>query len=73
MKEQDGKTRSYRQKMVMKKMLKVANVASMSKAGSDKTLEVMDQPLVMLSRIEPDIGCEENRAASDGDDNQVTY
>ena len=72
-KGQDGETRSYRQKMVMKKMMKVANIANMLKAGSDKTLEVMDQLLEMLSRVEPDIGGDENHAASDGDDNQVTY
>jgi hypothetical protein len=64
--------KSYRQKMLLKKAMKVVNHASTSKAGSDKALDVMDELLEMLVRLEPDdIGCGDTCGASTGDDNHV--
>ena len=67
----DGETKSYRQKMLLKKAMKVVNQASMSKAGSDKALDTMDELLEMLGRLEPDIGCEDAGGASTGEGNHV--
>jgi hypothetical protein len=67
----DGETKSYRQKMLLKKAMKVVNHASMSKAGSDKALDTMDELLEMLRRLEPDIGCEDAGGASTGEGNHV--
>jgi hypothetical protein len=67
----DGETKSYRQKMLLKKAMKVVNQASMSKAGSDKALDTMDELLEMLGRLEPDIGCEDAGGASTGGGNHV--
>lgn len=41
----------------------------MSKAGSDKALDTMDELLEMLGRLEPDIGCEDAGGASTGGGN----
>jgi hypothetical protein len=38
LKGKDGETRSYRQKMLFKKAMKVVHHASLSKAGNDKAL-----------------------------------
>ena len=62
----DGETKSYRQKMLLKKAMKVVNHASMSKA-----LDTMDELLEMLGRLEPDIGCEDAGGASTGEGNHV--
>jgi hypothetical protein len=59
----DGETKSYRQKMLLKKAMKVVNHASVSKAGSDKALDAMDELLEMLGRLEPDIGCDDASGA----------
>jgi hypothetical protein len=67
----DGETKSYRQKMLLKKAMKVVNQASMSKAGSDKALDTMDELLEMLGRLEPDIGCEDFGGATTGEGNHV--
>ena len=67
----DGETKSYRQKMLLKKEMKVVNHASMSKAGSDKALDTMDELLEMLGRLEPDIGCEDVGGATTGEGNHV--
>ena len=67
----DGETKSYRQKMLLKKAMKVVNHASVSKAGSDKALDTMDELLEMLGRLEPDIGCDDAGGASTGEGNHV--
>ena len=51
--------------------MKVVNHASMSKAGSDKALDVMDELLEMLGRLEPDIGCDDAGGASTREGNHV--
>jgi hypothetical protein len=71
MKGKDGETRSYRQKMLLKKAMKVVHHASLSKAGNDKALEMMDGLLGLLMRVEPDIGTGESCGTSAGDDIQV--
>jgi hypothetical protein len=40
LKGKDGETRSYRQKMLLKKAMKVVHHASLSKDGNDKALEM---------------------------------
>jgi hypothetical protein len=67
----DGETKSCRQKMLLKKAMKVVNQASMSKAGSDKALDTMDELLKMIGRLEPDIGCEDAGGANTGEGNHV--
>jgi hypothetical protein len=67
----DGETKSYRQKMLLKKAMKVVNHASMSKVGSDKALDTMDELLEMLGHLEPDIGCDDAGGASAGKGNHV--
>jgi hypothetical protein len=67
----DGETKSYRHKMLLKKAMKVVNHASMSKAGSDKALDAMDELLEMLGRLEPDIGCDDAGGASTREGNHV--
>ena len=57
--------------MLLKKAMKVVNQASMSKAGSDKALDTMDELLKMLGRLEPDIGYEDAGGASTGEANHV--
>jgi hypothetical protein len=49
----------------------VVNHASMSKTGSDKALDTMDELLEMLRRLEPNIGCEDVGGASTGEGNHV--
>jgi hypothetical protein len=51
--------------------MKVVNHASMSKVGSDKAFDTMDELLEMLGRLEPDIGCEDTGGASTGEGNHV--
>jgi hypothetical protein len=51
--------------------MKVVNHAIMSKAGSDKALDAMDELLEMLVRLEPDIGCGDAGGASTGEGNNV--
>jgi hypothetical protein len=71
LKGKDGETRSYRQKMLLKKAMKVVHHASLSKAGNGKALEMMDELLGLLMRVEPDIGTRESCGTSAGDDIQV--
>ncbi|XP_020404390.1 protein FAR1-RELATED SEQUENCE 5-like [Zea mays] len=65
LKGKDGETKSYRQKMLLKKSMKVVHHASLSKAGYDRALEMMDELLLLLSRLEPDI--EGDDSTSDGE------
>jgi hypothetical protein len=51
--------------------MKVVNHASMSKSGSDKALDAMDELLEMHVRLEPDIGCGDAGGASTGEGNHV--
>src|SRR5688500_12676739 len=67
-KGKDGETRSYRQKMLLKKAMKVVHYASLSKAENDRALEMMDELLGLLMRVEPDIGIGESCGTSGGDD-----
>jgi hypothetical protein len=69
LKGKDGETKSYRQKMLLKKAMKVVHHASISKAGHDRALEMMDELLLLLSRLEPDI--EGDDSTSDGEGMQV--
>jgi hypothetical protein len=71
LKGKDGETRSYRQKMLLKKAMKVVHHASLSKAGNDKALDMMDELVGLLMRVEPDIGTGESCGTSAGDDIQV--
>jgi hypothetical protein len=70
-KGKDGETRSYRQKMLLKKAMELVHHASLSKAGNDRALEMMDELLGLLMRVEPDIGTGESCGTSGGDDIQV--
>ncbi|XP_020399807.1 protein FAR1-RELATED SEQUENCE 5-like [Zea mays] len=67
LKGKDGETKSYRQKMLLKKAMKVVHHASLSKAGNDRALTVMDELLEVLSRLETDIDVEETCGTSGGD------
>jgi hypothetical protein len=71
LKGKDGETRSYRQKMLLKKAMKVVHHASLSKAGNDRALEMMDELLGLLMRVEPDIGTGESCGTGGGDDIHV--
>src|SRR5699024_7255482 len=71
LKGKDGDTKSYRQKMLHKKAMKVLHNAILSKALNDTTLEVMYELLDVLSHLEPDIGGDESCGTSDGDGIQV--
>jgi hypothetical protein len=52
----NGVTKSYRQKMLQTKTMKVVRHASMSKAGY-KAMDVLNELVGVLCRLEPDIGC----------------
>ena len=67
----DGVTKSYRQKMLLTKTMKVVRQACMSKAGYDKAMDVLDELDVVLSRLEPDIGCNESTDVSDDEEDKV--
>ncbi|WVZ75685.1 hypothetical protein U9M48_023720, partial [Paspalum notatum var. saurae] len=69
-KGKDSETKSYRQKTMLKNIMKVINKASMSKAGHDKYLDVMHELNELLDHGEPDIGVYESCIDSDGEDNQ---
>jgi hypothetical protein len=69
LKGKDGETKSYRQKMLLKKTMKVVHHASLLRAGHDRALEMMDELLLLLSRLEPDI--EGDDSTSDGEGIQV--
>jgi hypothetical protein len=70
LKGKGGETKSYRQKMLLKKAMKVVHHASLSRAGwHDRALEMMDELLLLLSRLEPDI--EGDDSTSDGEGIQV--
>ncbi|WVZ79932.1 hypothetical protein U9M48_027454 [Paspalum notatum var. saurae] len=60
LKGKDGETKSNRQKTMLKRTMKVINKASMSKAGHNKYLDVMDELIELLERVEPDIGVDES-------------
>ena len=67
----DGVTKSYRQKILLTKTMKVVRQACMSKAGYDKAMDVLDELDVVLSRLEPDIGCNESTDVSDNEEDKV--
>jgi hypothetical protein len=67
----DGVTKSYRQKMLLTKTMKVVRQACMSKSGYDKAMDVLDELDGVLCRLEPDIGCNESCDVSDDEENQV--
>jgi hypothetical protein len=67
----DGVTKSYRQKMLLTKTMKVVRQACMSKAGYDKAMDVLDELDVVLCRLEPDIGCNESTDVSDDEEDKV--
>jgi hypothetical protein len=67
----DGVTKSYRQKMLLTKTIKVVRQVCMSKAGYDKAMDVLDELDGVLCRLEPDIGCDESCDVSDDEENQV--
>jgi hypothetical protein len=67
----DGVTRSYGQKMLLTKTMKVVRHASMLKAGYDKAMDVLNELVSVLCRLEPDIGCNESCDVSDEEENQV--
>jgi hypothetical protein len=69
LKGKGGETKSYRQKMLLQKAMKVVHHASLSRAGHDRDLEMIDELLLLLSRLEPDI--EGDDSTSDGEDIQV--
>ena len=69
LKGKDGETKSYRQKMLLKKTMKVVHHASLLRAGHDRALEMMDELRFLLSRLEPDI--EGDDSTSDGEGIQV--
>ncbi|WVZ63324.1 hypothetical protein U9M48_012965 [Paspalum notatum var. saurae] len=69
-KGKDGETKSYRQKTMLKNIMKIINKAGMSKAGHDKYLDVMHELNGLLDRVEPDIGGYESCIDSDEEDNQ---
>jgi hypothetical protein len=71
LKGKDGETRSYRQKMLLKKAMKVVHHASLSKGGNDKALEMMNELLGLLMLVELDICTSESCGTSAGDDIQV--
>jgi hypothetical protein len=68
-KGRDGVTRSYRQKMLLTKTMKVVRYASMSKAGYDSVVEVLDDLVNVLSRVEPNIVSDECCDGSEGEEN----
>jgi hypothetical protein len=70
-KGKDGITKSYKQKMLLTKTMKVVRHASMSKAGYEEALDTSDDLVRVLSRIEPDIMCDDNDDDIDCDENQV--
>jgi hypothetical protein len=70
-KGKDGITKSYKQKMLLTKTMKVVRHASMSKAGYEEALDTSDDLVRVLSRIEPDIVCDDNDDGIDCDENQV--
>jgi hypothetical protein len=51
--------------------MKVVHHASLSKVGNNKALEMTGELLVLLMRVEPDIGTGESCGTSAGDDIQV--
>ena len=67
----DGVTKSYRQKMLLTKTMKVVRQACMSKAGYDKAMDVLDELDGVLCRLEPDIGCNESTDVSDDEEDKV--
>jgi hypothetical protein len=67
----DGVTKSYRQKMLLTKTVKVVRRACMSKVGYDKAMDVLNELDGVLCRLEPDIGCNESCDVSDDEENQV--
>ncbi|WVZ64500.1 hypothetical protein U9M48_014004 [Paspalum notatum var. saurae] len=69
-KGKNGETKSYGQKTMLKRTLKVINQASMSKAGHDKYLDAMGELDELLDHVEPDIGGDESCVDSDGEENQ---
>jgi hypothetical protein len=57
--------------MLLTKTMKVVRHASMSKVGYEKALDTLDELVQVLSRIEPDIGCDDRDDYSDCYENQV--
>jgi hypothetical protein len=71
LKGKDGETKSYKQKMLLKKAMKVVHHSSLSKVRNDRALAAMDKLLEVLSHLETDIGGEETCGTSGGDGIQV--
>jgi hypothetical protein len=69
LKGKDGETKSYRQKMLLKKAMKVVHHASLSRAGHDRALKMMDELLLLLSRLKPNI--EGDDSTTDGEGIQI--
>jgi hypothetical protein len=57
--------------MLLTKIMKVVQYASMSKAGYDIAVEVLDDLVNVLSRLEPDIMSDDCCDGSEGDENHV--
>jgi hypothetical protein len=57
--------------MLLTKTMKVVCHASMSKAKYEKALDTLHELVRVLSRIEPDIWCDDNDDGIDCDENQV--
>jgi hypothetical protein len=55
--------------MLLTKTMKVVRYASMSKAGYDSVVEVLDDLVNVLSRLEPDIVNDECCDGSEGEEN----
>jgi hypothetical protein len=66
LKGKDGETKSYRQNLLLKKAMKVVHHASLSRAGHDRALEMMDELLLLQSRLEPDIEGDDSTNAGEG-------
>ena len=67
----DGVTKSYRQKMLLTKAMKVVRHVSMSKARYDKAMDVLNELVGVLRCLEPNIGCNESCDVSDEEENHV--
>jgi hypothetical protein len=57
--------------MLLTKTMKVVRYASMSKAGYGRVVEVLDDLVNVLSRLEPDIMSNDCCDGSEGDENHV--
>jgi hypothetical protein len=51
--------------------MEVVRYASMSKGGYEKAMEVLDNLVILLSHLEPNIEYAEGYTSSDGEDHEV--